>query len=136
MLGSGGEMSSQNYNGSKFSGQNSNKLFPAGAQADLLKTHYDPKLISKLSSFLQELKHISSKPTMIQNYSPPNKLFPAGAQAHLLKRSNNIEKKSDPTNPAKFNTEEFCKSKKRVTVMMQTKKLQHNQFSRSICIAP
>jgi hypothetical protein len=77
-------MSSQNYNGFKFSGQNSNKLFPAGAQADLLKTHYDPKRISKLSSFLQELKHICSKPTMIQNDSP-NKLFPAGAQAHLLK---------------------------------------------------
>jgi hypothetical protein len=48
---------------------------------------------------------------MIQNYSP-NKLFPAGAQAHLLKRSNNIAKKFDPTNPAKFNTEEFHKIKK------------------------
>jgi hypothetical protein len=57
-------MSSQNYSGSKFSGQNSNELFPAGVQA------------------------------------------------HLLKRSNNIEKKSDPANPAKFNTEEFRKIKK------------------------
>jgi hypothetical protein len=71
-----------------------------------------PNSLDKIqtSSFLQELKHICSKPTMIQNCSP-NKLFPAGAQTHLLKRSNNIEKKSDPTNPAKFNTEEFHKIK-------------------------
>jgi hypothetical protein len=49
-----------------------------------------PNSLDKIqtSSFLQELKHICSK------------------EATILK------KKSDPTNPAKFNTEEFHKIKK------------------------
>jgi hypothetical protein len=80
-------MSSQNYNGFKFSGQNSNKLSPAGAQAHLLK-----------------------RATILKK-----NLIPPTQQSSILKS--------------------FTKSNS-VTVMMQTKKLQNNQFSRSICIAP
>jgi hypothetical protein len=72
-----------------------------------------PNSLDKIqtSTFLQELKHICSKEATILKI---NLILPT-QQSSILKS--------------------FTKSK-RVTMMMQTKKLQHNQFSRSISIAP